>query len=191
MLYRPNNSGNDARFDLTSQPYVLTQTIAYDLWMSLYNRTQSLTIGKDWLRNVLTLPVYLYQPTVIGTAENFRELQDNGTRLEFGLPAENTVRGSYGVVDKRSIPDQKTVIAYACVAGVLLVFVFTVKVFSFKWRRYDTTEFPLVDYQELTTIVDDRGQEVSLLPTLQGSGRMYADATVLEEMRGLRIGLRE
>ncbi|KAF2030755.1 hypothetical protein EK21DRAFT_111627 [Setomelanomma holmii] len=128
MLYRPNYVSNDFRYDRKSQPYILTQTIGYNLWQLTQDRMSGNPIGKDWLRNVLVLPVYLFQATVVATGENLPVFyQEDGATPLLNLPVENYVRGSYCIVDKRAIPSTETVIGYACVAGSLLAFVVLAK----------------------------------------------------------------
>lgn len=190
MLYQPNQISNDFPNDRTSQSYVLTQTIGSDLWMSLHERFNGLSIGKDWLRNLLTLPVYLFQRTSIATAENISPSVENGTAPLLRLQPENYVRGSYCIVHERAIPGIETVIAYGCVAGFVLFFIIFAKWFALGRSAIETTEFPLLDFNFLTIQRDEHAQEVSLGQRLQTMQGKYGNGTVLDEMTRLEVHFR-
>jgi hypothetical protein len=146
MLYRPNQTENSFQYDRNSARYILTQTVGADMWWSLHDAYSGLLIGKDWLRNLLVMPVYVFQPTVIAAADYLRVRNpEDGTSPLQNLPKENYVRGSYCIVDKRSVPGTKTVIGYACVAGFLLLFVVMAKWTAFRWPTMDTSNYPLLD----------------------------------------------
>ena len=157
--------------------------------MSLHERYNGLSIGRDWLRNILILPVYLFQTTVVATAENFPLGDDNGTTPLLNLPPENHVRGSYCIVHKQAIPGLETVIAYACIAGFVLLFVSISKCVAFRWPVIEPSEFPLLDYEYLTMLVDEQTQEVSLRQRLSASQRIYENSSILDEMVKCRVGL--
>ncbi|KAH7076169.1 hypothetical protein FB567DRAFT_583288 [Paraphoma chrysanthemicola] len=188
MLYQPNRPTNDFRYDRNSQPYVLTQVIGYDLWLSTQERMSGLPIGKVWLRNILVLPVFLFQPTLIATSENLPVFyQEDGKTPLLNLPDENYVRGSYCVVDKRAIPGKETVIAYAGVAGALILFIVVTKLRVYWWPVVETSEFPLLDYEIRTMIMDESGRAVSLRDRV---GTQFGNRRLMNELHGLRIGLR-
>lgn len=191
MLYRPNLPTKDFRYDRKSQPYMLTPVIGSSLWYITQERMQGLPIGKDWLRNIFTLPVYLFQPTIIATAENLPlNYQENGTTPLLNLSDENYVEGLYCIVDKRSIPGTETVIGYACVAGHLLLFIVLPKWLAFRWPAAETSEFPLLDYEALTRLVDDRDDAVVFRDRYAQLGRDYDSQGILKEIENLRVGLR-
>ncbi|KAH7063791.1 hypothetical protein BKA63DRAFT_182460 [Paraphoma chrysanthemicola] len=188
MLYRPNRPTNDFRYDRNSQTYVLTQIIGNSLWLSTKDRMGGLPIGKEWLRNMLVLPVFLFQPTLIATSENLPVFyQEDGETPLLNLRDENYVRGSYCFVDKRAIPGKETVIAYACVAGALLLFIVLTKLRVYWWPVVDTSEFPLLDYEIRTRIMDEEGGTVSLRDRV---GTQFGNRRLINELHGLRIGLR-
>lgn len=191
MLYQPNRPTNDFRYDRSSQPYVLTQVIGSSLWPSPHERTQGLLVGKEWLRNILTLPVYLFQLTLLATVDNLAvNDQEDGATALVNLPDENYVQGSYCIVDKRSIPGMETVIGYTLVAGHLLLFVVLAKLLAFRWPATEMSEFPLLDYEALTRLVDDRGDSVVSRDKYVQSGRDYNNKGLMEEIDDLRVGLR-
>jgi hypothetical protein len=145
-----------------------------------------LTIRKDWLRNILTLPVYLFQPTVIPTNDNVPVFyQEDGETPLINLPDENYVRGSY--VEKRAVPGMETVIAYACVAGALLVFIILTKWKAYRWPAIEMSEFPLLDYEIRTRVMDESGNAVVLRDRV---GTQSGNRRLMSELDGLRIGLR-
>jgi hypothetical protein len=147
-----------------------------------------LRIGKDWLRNILTLPVYLFQPTVIATSDNVPVFyQEDGETPLLDLPDENYIRGSYCIVDKRAIPATGTVIAYACVAGVLLIFMVLAKWKAYRWAVIEPSEFSLLDYEIRTRVMDESGHPVVLRDRV---GTQFGNRRLMSELDGLRIGLR-
>ncbi|KAF2003156.1 hypothetical protein P154DRAFT_112626 [Amniculicola lignicola CBS 123094] len=84
ILYRPLQITTDPRFDLKSQQYVLTQVIGVQLWTSLLSTVKGVPFAREWLRNLLVMPMYLFQPTVlafsnqlIGLSESERMLSIN------------------------------------------------------------------------------------------------------------------
>jgi len=93
-----------------------------------------LMIGKDWLRNILVLPVYLFQPRVEATSDNLPVgYQEDGSTPLLGLPDENHVQGSYCNVSKRAIPGTETDIGCDCVTGSLLLLVGMAKPVALRW----------------------------------------------------------
>lgn len=194
ILYRPDRADSALKvYDRRSAEYLLTQTIGVQLWSSLFNTSAGLNIARDWLKNLIALPVYVYQPTSV---ELFPYLQalpaDNGTRPQPNLPSENYVDGAYCVVGKRSIPGRGTVYAYMAVAGVLLAFVIIAKGRALFWHDVATSDFAIFDYQVLTRLVDESvpRNQVSLGQRLQAAGGEYGTSKILDQVRDLRIGLR-
>ncbi|KAJ4363454.1 hypothetical protein N0V83_009747 [Neocucurbitaria cava] len=189
ILYRPNAPANNFQYDRNSQPYVLTQIIGSDLWRSLNVRMNGLAIGRDWLRNILILPVYLFQATVIALNYNIPFRIENGTTPLVNLPQENYVRGSYCIVRTQAVPGLETVIGYACVAGFVLLFVGIAKLVAFQWPEAGTSEFPLLDYEYKTVLAEGR-HEASLRQKFVASQRKYDNSAILDEIADLRVGLR-
>jgi hypothetical protein len=191
MLYRPNQTENSFQYDRSSARYILTQTIGGDLWLLLPKSYSGLLIGKDWLRNVLAMPLYVFQPTVIVTADylRVRKPEDGSTPLQ-NLPRENYVRGSYCIVDRRSVPGARTVIGYACVARFLLLFVVMAKWVAFRWPVMDTSNYPLLDYEALTQVEDDSDHTVTLRDGYGPSQKAYCNSELVKDVHALRLGLR-
>ncbi|KAF2729967.1 hypothetical protein EJ04DRAFT_580265 [Polyplosphaeria fusca] len=190
VLYRPNNTSNDARFDTKSQQYVLTGEIAGRLWYSLHARLAGLNEARDWLRNLLVFPLYAFQPTVTSFSANLAPVGgDNGSAVQPNLPLQNYVEGAYCVTDNRSIPSWGTVLAYAIVAGVLLVFVGAGKLVATLWPAIETSEFPTLDFAVLAVLAREDGKEVGL-KSLYPDPRRYEQRRLLDDVENLRIGLR-
>ncbi|KAL1605127.1 hypothetical protein SLS60_004670 [Paraconiothyrium brasiliense] len=192
ILYRPERADETLKiYDIRSAEYILTQTIGVKLWSSLQNNTAGLKIGRNWLRNLVTLPVYVFQPTYIELAPNLLPLPtDNGTEPQPNLPAENYVVGSYCTENKRSIPGRGTVYAYTAVAGLLLALVIIAKTRALRWNDMTTSDFAVLDYHVLTKVVDGKGDEVSLREELGIAGRDYGTSALLDRIPDLRVGLR-
>ncbi|KAF2200900.1 hypothetical protein GQ43DRAFT_481187 [Delitschia confertaspora ATCC 74209] len=188
FLYRPNLTSNNLRFDLKSAPYTLTQSLAYRLWASLGNHSQSLLLPKDYLLNTLTLPIFLFTPTILPLANQSPPISALGSVLQPNVPAENHITGSYCTSSRRSIPGRETVIAYGIVGGVLMAMILCGKWISAMWPRVDWTEFSMLDWDVLTTVVDQGGEEVRLRDMYMGGG--YEEGAVVEKAGELRIGLR-
>ncbi|OAF99277.1 uncharacterized protein CC84DRAFT_1222973 [Paraphaeosphaeria sporulosa] len=194
ILYRPDRADSALKFyDVRSAEYLLTQMIGVQLWYSLYNNSAGLPVGRDWLKNLVSLPVYVFQPTSIELVPYLPALAaDNGTRPQPNLPRENYVEGAYCVIDKRSIPGLGTVYAYIVVAGLLLAFVIIAKGRALLWDDVATSDFAIFDYHILTRIVDMSVQkrEVSPDQILQTAGGEYSTSQMLDQIPNLRIGLR-
>jgi hypothetical protein len=192
ILYRPDRADSALKFyDIRSAEYLLTQTIGVQLWSSLFNTSAGLNVGRDWLKNLVTLPVYVFQPTYLALIPYLPSLSaDNGTRPQPNLPRENYVEGAYCIVDQRSIPGRGTVYAYTAVAGLLIAFVIIAKGRALLWDDVATSDFPIFDYHVLTNLVDDRKNGVSLEQRLQATGGEYGTSTILDQVADLRIGLR-
>lgn len=194
ILYRPDRADETLKFyDVRSAEYLLTQTIGVQLWSSLFDTAASFNIGRDWLRNLVTLPVYVYQPTFLELAPYLQPLTaDNGTMPQPNLPRENYVEGSYCIVDKRSIPGRGTVYAYTAVAGLLLAFVFIAKARALLWEDLGKSDFPILDTQILLRVVDKSpsGNEIDLRERLEAVNGEHSTSKVLDQIPNLRIGLR-
>ncbi|KAJ4355726.1 uncharacterized protein N0V89_003746 [Didymosphaeria variabile] len=192
ILYRPDRADDALKFyDIRSAEYLLTQTIGVQLWYSLHNNTSGLKIGRDWLRNLVTLPVYVFQPTYLELVPYLQPLPaDNGTEPQPNLPAENYVEGSYCIMNKRSIPGRGTVYAYTAVAGLLLAVVIIAKTRALRWNDTATSDFAVLDYHVLTKVVDAKGDEISLREELRSAGRDYGTSALLDKISDLRVGLR-
>ncbi|PSN74809.1 hypothetical protein BS50DRAFT_671117 [Corynespora cassiicola Philippines] len=185
ILYKPNSTFADYRSDFKSQEYVLTQDLGSNLWQSLYNQSSGLTIGKDWLQNMLTLPVYLFQATMISSGP----LAGNGTSPAPDLPPENYVKGAYCLVDNRAIPGWGTVVGYACVAGLVLMCVIIGKAVAMTWPDIETSEYGMLDYEILTALEDSTGSQTLLSDRFLG--RAYDEDKLMNEIVDLKIGLRD
>ncbi|KAF2112668.1 hypothetical protein BDV96DRAFT_633921 [Lophiotrema nucula] len=189
VLYQPNIATNDPRFDRKSMQYILTSNIATMLWQSLQPGSESVSFSRDWLRNILTMPIYVFQPTMTAFSRQLTPLAtDNGTLPQPNLPAENYVKGAYCTISNRSIPSWGTVLAYAIVAGVVLVFVGTAKlVAGCLWPAIETSEFPMLDFDVLTRVADQGGKDVELRTVFAGG---YDGREILGKIKDLRVGLR-
>lgn len=194
VLYRPDRStAQQQSYDVRSAEYLLTQTIGAQLWQSLYPNAAELNIGRDWLRNMVTFPVYLFQPTRLALLPYLLPIsEDNGTAPQPNLPSENCVQGSFCKMSKRSVPGRETVYAYTAIAGLLVTFVVVAKARALFWREAETSDFAVLDYHTLTYLTDDQPgrAEVSLQETLAISQREYGTSAVLDVIGDLRIGLR-
>ncbi|KAF2477512.1 uncharacterized protein BDR25DRAFT_299433 [Lindgomyces ingoldianus] len=193
VLYRPshaNESGNDIRYEGKSAQYQLTQLLGGTLFFSLAKpNAYALDFGISWLRNILTMPVYLFQPTAMAYANQSVSLGNVSDLEAPNLPAENYIKGSYCIVDHRAIPSWGVVVGYAIVAGFVLIFVWSGKLVATLWPAIETTEFPMLDYEVLTLLVDECGHEVPLRDRF--TSQAYEETTVMDAMSDLRIGLRE
>ncbi|KAF2714769.1 hypothetical protein K504DRAFT_496674 [Pleomassaria siparia CBS 279.74] len=145
VLYRPNQTTNDFRYDRASQPYMLTQVIGSTLFFSLNQRAAASPFARDWLRNLLALPLYVFQPTSLAVDKQVPRT-DNGTLPQPGLAAENYVEGSYCVVSTRAVPDRKTVVGYAAAGLVVFVFVGVGKGIACRWDGVETSDYAVVDF---------------------------------------------
>ncbi|KAF2270269.1 hypothetical protein CC78DRAFT_611923 [Lojkania enalia] len=191
-LYRPKKSTNDPRYDSRSFQYILTQHIGSTLWVSLNERARGLNLGKDYLRNLLTFPVYLFQPTMAAFATNLPPIdQMNGTLVAPNLPPENYLKGSYCVADERSIPAWETVLAYAIVAGMVLSFVWLLKLSGTLLDPIETSEFPMIDFAVLTTLYKDgnRTEEEPLRERFDSYG--YEQRNLLDKIADLNVSMRD
>lgn len=194
ILYRPDQASPELKFyDVRSSEYLLTQTIGVQLWQSLYPNAATLNIGRDWLRNLVSLPVYLFQPTSLALSSYLLPITAaNGTKPAPNLPGENYVEGSYCAVSRRSIPGRETVYTYAAVAGFLLAFVLIAKARALFWVDAETSDFAVLDYQVLALLTrhGSEREEVSLRERLDAGGRPYGTGAVLDAIGDLRVGLR-
>ncbi|KAF2678171.1 hypothetical protein K458DRAFT_395238 [Lentithecium fluviatile CBS 122367] len=190
IFYRPNQTVNDFRYDRKAQQYILTQNVGSNLWFSLRERLRGATLGRDWLRNALTMPVYLFQPTVL-PINTTHPLTLNGSLPQPNLPPENQLKGSYCTVSNRAVPGRGTVIAYTCVAGVLVAFVIGVKRAAWRWGEVETSRFVMADFDVLVRVVGAGGNgEVRLRDKIVSGGRGISGTEVLEAFDGLKVGLR-
>ncbi|KAF2795590.1 hypothetical protein K505DRAFT_360049 [Melanomma pulvis-pyrius CBS 109.77] len=114
---------------------------------------------------------------------------DNGTLVEPNLPDENYVSGSYCIVDTRAVPGWKTVVGYAVVALFVLVFVWTGKILAKTWPVVEASDFPMLDYDVLIMLVDEKPNTVLLRERF--IGRPYKGGNVLDAVADLRIGLKD
>lgn len=136
------------------------------------------------------MPVYIFQPTVLAVDSQKPTLgfNDNGTLVQPNLPDENYIRGSYCIVDARAVPGWKTVVGYAVVALLVLVFVWTGKILAKTWPVIETSDFPMLDYDVLTMLVDEKPTTVLLRERFDGPP--HRGGSVLDAVADLRIGLR-
>lgn len=187
FLYRPNNLTFDSNFDTNSLPYILTQRIGSELAFSVFDRARSLSAARDWLINLVILPVLLFTPTILPL--NAIDLSGNSPQPD--LPDENHLKGSYCFADRRAIPGQATVIGYGVVAGVVVLFIAIGKLVASRWPRRDTTEFPMLDFEALTMLRNLNkldGMDVSLRDRFRTGG--YEEGALVNEVADLWIGLR-
>jgi hypothetical protein len=189
VLYRPDQPANDPRFDLSSQPYVLTAYIASRLWYSLNSNAVERNDAQDLLRNILVFPLYVFQPTLLAFSSNLAPLSaDNGSAVQPNLPAQNYVKGAYCVSDTRAIPSLGTVLAYAIVGAIVLLLIGAGKIVACFCERVDISAFPQVDFGVLATVVGRDGKETSLEECWKG--KQYDTGRVLEEVGALKVGIR-
>jgi len=186
FLYRYNNVTSEALLDINTYPYILTQRLAGQLYAAIEPRQRSVSTALDMLLNVLTLPVFLFTPTTLVLTGN----DQTGSTPQPNVDEENRIKGAYCTVDERSIPGKETVIAYGAVAGVVIIFIMIGKAVASLWPRRDTTEFPMLDFEVLTTLrnKDNRDVEVRLKDKFQAGG--YEEGSLLEDVPELMIGLR-
>lgn len=189
VLYRPNQITNDARFDVKSTPYILTQTIGSYLWTSLNERAQSLPFARDWLRNLLMMPVYVFQPTVLAVGPQSHFL-NNGTQVQPNLPPQNNITASYCAMDARSVPGWGTVLAYAIVGALVWGCICAGKAAATLWPEMEASEYPMLDFEVLTLLAKPNGQEASPLRN-EFPETVYRSDKVLERVDDLRVGLRK
>jgi hypothetical protein len=191
VLYQPNQTTNDVRYDKRSQQYALTQHIGSNLWYSLHTNMNGVSFARDWLRNLLVMPVYIFQPTILAIDAQTPLLKgnDNGTLVQPNLPDENYIKGSYCIVSNRAVPDWRTVVGYGVAALLVLLFVIVCKAIAWTWKDIETSNFGMLDYDVLTELIDDKpNNTVSLRNTM--NGRAYGGGSVLDAAADLRIGLR-
>ena len=188
MLYRPNQTTNDFRYDRNSQPYALTRMIATDLWQNLRQSLNGTSYTADLMKNLLTMPIVMFQSTVVGLGDTSTVPVDwDGTKPQQGLAPDNYIRGSYCESSKRAIPGQETVISYAAIAGLVVLCVLFVKWRACYWERPDATEYPLLDYEMTIGLVDGNDKSVSLRDHVKIAGGQYDDGSVLRAMQSLSV----
>lgn len=162
--------------------------VASSLWISLRQNLDGASYATNWMKNLITLPIVLFQPTIFGLGGgSTTPVTWNGTRPQPGLKTENYLRGSNCESSHRAIPGQETVIAYACIAGLLLLCVVIAKLRAYYWERPDATEYPLLDYEALIGLVNSNGDSVSLIDRLKVSRSAYEDKSVLDAMENLNV----
>jgi len=191
ILYQPNQTTNDIRYDKRSQQYALTQHIGSNLWFSLHTNLNGVSFAKDWLRNFLVMPVYIFQPTILAIDAQTPLLKgnDNGTLEQPNLPDENYIKGSYCVVSNRAVPDWRTVVGYGVAALLVLIFVIAVKAIAWAWEDIETSDFGMLDYELLTELIDEQpNNTVSLRDKM--IGRSHGSGSLLDAAADLRVGLR-
>jgi len=191
IFYRPNQTDNDFRYDRKAQQYVLTQNTGIQLWNSLRENMRGTSFGRDWLRNALTMPLYLFQPTVLAIDTSL-PLNEIGTLPQPNIPDENKLKGSYCRVSTRSVPGRGTVIAYTCVAGLVVGFVIGVKGVAWGWGDVETSGFLMADFDVLTRVLTEGGEmtEVRLGDKIGVVGTGISGRQVLAGIEGLGVALR-
>jgi hypothetical protein len=132
--------------------------------------------------------VYVFQPTILALG-NQQPLTLDGTRRQPNLPDENYITGEYCRLDKRSVPGWGTVVAYTVVAGLVLVFVGTGKLIATYWEDIELSEFPMLDFEILTVLVDPAGREIPPL-SQKFPEDVYDEGRVLDRIKDLRVGFR-
>ncbi|KAH7117881.1 hypothetical protein B0J11DRAFT_592362 [Dendryphion nanum] len=190
VLYRPFQSTNDVRYDLNSDRYTRTQHIGLNLYRGISSdRGAGLTFGHDWLRNLLAMPLYIFQPTITSAGAEIPGVE-NGTQVAPNLPKENYVQGSYCVASKRAVPAFEFVLSYAVLAGVVLMFITLGKMACSVLSGYvETSDFPLLDFRALTVIINEEPEEIQLSSRL--NEKVYEEGKMFEQIKGLKIALRK
>jgi hypothetical protein len=189
VLYPLKNITLDNIQDRATQTYALTSSITARLQAANDPNGDGVTLGRDWLRNLLVTPLYLFQPT-IAPAENTFATYTNQTQL--GLPPENHITGSYCRTSRRAVPSLGTVIAYGIVAGLTLVLTAIARGTSAWQGEVSTTEFPLIDLVALTTVRTGTTpfREVKAAEEFPGAhSKTYGNRNVLKKAEGWKVGL--
>jgi hypothetical protein len=186
MFYKPTLVSNYTRCDLVSGRYELTQNLAYKLYSLSSSDTNILGQGRDYLRNVLAIPLFLFTPTIRirgGPTPFLNQTQS-------GLPDENQITGSYSMKFRRSVPGRWSIIAYGVVGGITLLLAAIGHVITARWPEARTTEFPLLDFAALTKGYDDNGTGFEWAKDMP-QGQDYGNGSVLQKIRDLQVGLQD
>lgn len=188
VFFRPMLSTNDRRYDTFSETYIRTALISESLLSAVQDQAASLHIGRDWLRNLLALPLYVFQPTVLAQNGQVSGIT-NGTVVAPNLPGENYVEGSYCIGSNRAVPAFPFVLAYTVAAGLVLGFVTLGKLICSQFEHVETSDFPLLDFRALTEIINEEPESIELNEVL--SETVYAEGRLFNQVEGLNVMLRQ
>ena len=147
-----------------------------------------LHVGRDWLRNLIALPFYVFQPTVLAVEDKIAGVT-NGTVMALNLPKENYVEGSYCIASYRAVPAYPFVLAYTVTAGLVLGFITLGKLICSQFEHVETSDFPLLDFRALTEIVSEEPESIELSEVLNET--VNAEGRQFDQVERLGIALRK
>ncbi|KAK6542321.1 hypothetical protein TWF694_006280 [Orbilia ellipsospora] len=115
------------------------------------DQAQALRLPLDLLRNLLVMPLYLYNDLIMRPGSAIPAIDT----VQTGLPAENYIQGAYIIASTRSIPGTWTVWTYASIGAVVLVTGFIVQLLLLRDDVPKSSGNPVVDFISFTECHDD------------------------------------
>ena len=183
-LLWPWNQNSTSFANVSSIRRQVTDQISILLYFSLSPNGWSTPESTALLRNLLFTPVSLFNPLAFSTGNidvgNILQMQPN-------LDPEFYTSGYYTKRSDRATPNYGTVLAYAAVAGFILIMVFAAECVAMQYDHADRFPFPALEFG-LRIAVRDGHAEVPLYDRLSTGQAVHE---VLDQVRDLRIVLKE
>jgi len=142
-----------------------------------------------YLRNLLTLPLYLCNPVILTNITSM-------TTAQTQLPLENQLLGSDAIGLVRAIPSRWTVYTYIGTAGAIIAIDFIVIIFqTSRVKMPNTSSFPLVDFLTLTSVEwrdlesarESRIKDIRHEDIFESMPAKRSDRDYLERARKIRV----
>lgn len=134
-LDRISDGGNCSPLTPQSQ---LTEFLYIYLNQSTYVTNPVISFQRDYLRNLLAVPLYYCNSVMILSSNSPHAVQP-------GLPPENYSRGSYAIPEEHAVPESWTVWTYAGLYGAILLLLLAVCVSVSGYEASEDSHFPLAD----------------------------------------------
>lgn len=130
-----SSGGNCSSLTPQSQ---LTEYLYLYLNQSAYTPNPSVSTPRDYIRNLLAIPLYLCNPLMLSSGYSPNTIQA-------GLPAQNYLRGSYATAATRAVPESWTIWTYAGMYGAILLLLLIVCVMVSGYDKPISSHFPVTD----------------------------------------------
>ncbi|RAO68327.1 uncharacterized protein BHQ10_004339 [Talaromyces amestolkiae] len=152
-----SDGGNCSSLTPQSQ---LTEFLYIYLNQSAYTTNPIISTQRDYLRNLLAVPLYYCNSVMILSSNSPNAVQP-------GLLPENYLRGSYAIPEERAVPESWTVWTYAGLYGAILLLLLAVHVAASGYETSRDSHFPIADLliqmspEEMSYNVGEAGKQSS------------------------------
>lgn len=184
---------------------ILSAGLANSLYRtSSLTKLERLTVGRERFSNLMAMTLLVHQSNFLANGYNYPSnisldpmirrpspLADEEYMPLYIRPTTPQLVGTYCVAGKRSIPSLATIIAYAIVAGLLVISLFIGKFYTFHFFPVKLSGFTLVDMEALVLLESEEGLDGGTMSDTFDSDGRYNTETIMNKAATLRVRLRE